>query len=74
MVTIYYNLQLKEYFLPRFTQDDPLWTLNRCLVQGVSKFNKGDDHLFTDTKILKLMFFFRGAVVSKIGLVDIIFL
>ena len=27
MVTICYNLQFNEYFLPKFTQYDPLWTL-----------------------------------------------
>ena len=39
MVTICYNLQLNEYFSPKFTQDDPLWTFNRCLEKDVSKFN-----------------------------------
>ena len=37
MVKICYNLQLNEYLWPKFTQDDPLWTFNRCLAQGVSK-------------------------------------
>ena len=53
------KLQLNEYFSPKFTQDDPLWTINRSLVQGVSKFNtflKWTLGKFFD-KIQKLEFF-----------------
>ena len=39
MVTICHSLPLNEYFSPKLTQDDPLGTLDRCLVQGVYKFN-----------------------------------
>ena len=37
MITICYNLQLNEYFWPKFTLDDPQWTLKQMFGTGSLK-------------------------------------